>query len=52
MFILGHGSESLQLDNASIYLCSIVQFGVTFIMFFDMFLKKFYPSFEGFSVTI
>ena len=36
------GSESLQFDNASIY----VQFGVTFIMFFDIF--KNIPHLRGF----
>ena len=48
MFILRHWkSESLQFDNASIY----VQFDVIFIMYFDISLYCFNHSFEGFSVT-
>ena len=42
------GSEILEFDNANIY----VQFGVTFIMFFDIFLNFFYPLFKRFSVTV
>ena len=40
MFILDIGSESVQFDNASIY----VQFGLTSIMFFGIFFIYFYPS--------
>ena len=36
----------MQFDNASIY----GQFGVTFIMLFDMFFNVFYPLYEGFSM--
>ena len=37
----------IDVDNARIY----VRFGVTFIMFFDIYFLIFYPSYEGFSVT-
>ena len=40
-------SESLQFDHGSISF----QFGVTFMMFIDIFKNFLYPSCEGFSVT-
>ena len=45
MFVLRYWKK---FDNASIY----VQFGATFIMFFNIFFNLFYPSYEGFSVTV